>query len=188
MNKIGKGFNRLLTAQGRILYKLSLVAVALALVAFLYQAYILHNWTRTDATVTGATASYALDSAATKCSADYRLTYKIGDNEYVAVDRGRAGADCVAWGTQMDANVGKTQPILYNPVDPTITYLHPGYNTEFFFLPLLLLTLAAGMVTLGFFCIRAAEWSEMEDTSEVSLSIKAPKKESRPVPKMRRRA
>lgn len=188
MKKLGQGFNRLLTAQGRILYKLSLVALALALVAFLYQAYILHAWTRTDATITGATASYALDSAATTCTADYRLVYKIGENEYVANDRGRAGADCTAMGNQMDAHVGKTQPILYNPVDPTVTYLHPGYNTEFFFLPLLLLTLAAGMVTLGFFCIRAAEWSDMEDTTEMNLSVKAPKKESRPVPNMRRRA
>lgn len=188
MKTITKGFNRLLTAQGRILYKLSLVALALALVAFLYQAYVLHAWTRIDATVTGGTASYALDSASTRCTADYRLAFKIGDSEYTATDHARVAADCATLGTQLDANVGKTQAILYNPVDPTVTYLHPGYNTEFFFLPLLLLTLSVGMVTLGFFCIRAAEWSEMEDTSEVSLSLKAPKKESRPVPVVRRRA
>jgi hypothetical protein len=188
MKKFATGFNRLLTAQGRILYKLSLVALALALVAFLYQEFILHSWTQTNATITGATASYSLDNASTTCTADYHLSYKIGEKEFVAKDRARATGDCAAWGKQMEARVGATEPLLYNPVDPSVISVRPGYNSEFFFLPLLLLSLAGGLVTLGFFCLRTAEWSEMEESTEMKLSVKAPPRASRTTPTMRRRA
>ena len=188
MNKLGQGFNRLLTVQGRILYKLSLVALALALVGFLYQEYVLHAWAQTDATISGATASYALDSAATTCSADYRLKYKVGEKEYVAVDRNRAGADCAAWGNQMEARVGTTEHLFYNPLDPSAIYLRAGYNTEFFFLPLLLLSLAAGLAILGFFCVRAAEWNDMEETTRIDLSAKSPERARRTAGPLRRRA
>jgi hypothetical protein len=69
-----------------------------------------------------------------------------------------------------------------------VIYLRPGYNSEFFFLPLLLVSLAAGLVTLGFFCIRAAEWSDMEDSTDIRLNVRAPLRVQRTVPRMRRRA
>ncbi len=188
MKKLGSGFNRLLTAQGRILYKLSLVALALALVAFLYQEFILNTWTHTEATISGATTSYALDTAATTCTADFHLSYKAGEKEFVATDRVHGAGDCSAWGKDIQARVGGTEPLLFNPVDPSVITLHAGYNSDFFFLPLLLVSLTGGLVVLGFFCIRAAEWSDMEQGTEMRLSVRTPLRTARTIPVVRRRA
>ena len=120
------------------LFILFLVFVGLAAPFYLKQRTVLKTWTVTPATVQSSSIVPVPGRHGTDYMARFLLQYRIGDQIHTSLvpsgygDNNREHAQ--EWLNRFP--VGSKVSIAYNPQNPTMVRLNPGYNRYFFAVPL----------------------------------------------------
>ncbi|HET8667802.1 MAG TPA: DUF3592 domain-containing protein [Terriglobales bacterium] len=115
-----------------------LVFLGLAAPFYLKQRSILKTWSVTQGTIESSSIMAVNGKGSTRYMALFLVEYHLGDEVRSSTvpsgyaDRNRAHAQ--QWLDRFP--VGSTVPIAYNPEDPALVRLNPGYNRYFFAVPL----------------------------------------------------
>lgn len=115
-----------------------LVFLGISAPFYLRQRTILKTWPTTQATVESSDISSVQGKRGTQYVARFLLMYRIGDTRITTLvksgvaDSNRTRAE--QWITRFP--VGSTITIAYNPDQPDLVRIDPGYNRYFFAVPL----------------------------------------------------
>lgn len=115
-----------------------LVFLGVAAPFYLKQRTVLKQWSITEATVKDSSIAPVAGRRGTNYMARFLLQYRIGDQVRTSLvssgyaDRNPAHAQ--QWLDKFP--VGNKISIAYNPLDPAMVRLNPGYNRYFFAVPL----------------------------------------------------
>jgi Protein of unknown function (DUF3592) len=144
-----------------------LVFLGLATPFYLKQRTVLKTWPTTDATVEDSSIAPVAGRRGTNYMARFLLQYRVGDQIRTGLvasgyaDRSRAHAQ--QWLDKFP--VGSKITIAYNPLDPAMVRMNPGYNRYFFAVPLFITEVGlifAAVALVLLFIARAgrAKWKQ----------------------------
>lgn len=136
---------------GKTFCILSALAVVVGFAVFLRQYYILHRWPTAEATVIESRLVQSQnDEGVTLCSAAYRVQYSVEGRPYTSEQKeSSSSSDCRSWQSKVDAAKGARWTVLYERQDPSNSYVNPGFNLNFFFVPAWCVMFAAMFTAFG---------------------------------------
>jgi hypothetical protein len=155
-----EGSEEWLEPLGKVFCILSAFALVVGAVWFVRQEYIWHRWPVTTAVVIDAklTTSEGEDGV-TLCGAAYQMRYLVGGTAYTQNDDSHVkSSDCEGQKARVASARGTQVEVLYSPEDPNVSFMNPGYNLEFFFLPFWCLCFATAFTIAGIVSWRLGQY------------------------------
>ncbi len=138
-----------------------LVFLGLSVPFFLRQRTILKTWPRAEGTIEAAQVVTVPGKTSTY-AARFLIRYHIGNSVVsTTVDSGygdRFRRQAEAWVERFP--VGTTVPIAYDPLNPTLVRLAPGYNRYFFGAPFFITEVGLVFAGVALVLYAFARWSE----------------------------
>jgi Protein of unknown function (DUF3592) len=125
--------------------------VIIGAAVFVWQFYIWHYWPSTQAIVTESTLIQTQsDEGIRMCSAAYKIQYFVGGNPYSSEKKESSNSnDCQSWQRIVDGAKGARWNVLYQRENPSNSYINPGLNFDFFFVPILCIGSAIFFTVFG---------------------------------------
>lgn len=136
---------------GKTFCILSAFAIVVGFGVFLHRYYIWHHWPMVQGTVVESQLVRSQnDEGVTLCSAAYRVQYPVDGQLYTAEQKESSSSnDCQAWQSKVDSAKSAHWTVLYERDHPKNSYVNPGFNLDFLFLPVWCLGFAAMFTAFG---------------------------------------
>ena len=115
------------------------------------QCYILRHWASTSAVVVESKLIRTrTEDGVEMCSAAYTLAYSVGGKDVSSEKKETSSSsDCQLWEAKVASAKGANWTVLYDQTNPTTSYLNPGFNLDFFLVPMWCLLSSTGFAVFG---------------------------------------
>lgn len=152
----------LLKFMGTALLIFGLAALGYALMYFVQERHILRHWPRAEATVTDAEVVVRQTDEGPLYATELHFAFAAKGQPvagmYVFPHESTSRERKLKQVAQYP--IGSRHPIVYDPANPSHMYVRPGYNVEFFVVPVFLAGISLLFFLAGGGMWAAAKWTE----------------------------